>query len=108
MLRVHETAVELVRDVMPLLRAIERCDPDLARQGRRSVMSVPLNVSEGANQPGKRRDLHYRIALGSAREAWSVMRVAHAASYIGAPSEELENKFNTVIGTLHKCVHRKT
>ncbi len=70
-------------------------------------MSVPLNIAEGANQPGARRELHYRYALGSAREAWSVVRVANAAGYIGAPSEELEHKFNTVIGTLHRCLFRR-
>ena len=66
-----------------------------------------MNVSEGANQPGARRELHYRYALGSAREAWSVLRVAHAACYIEAPSEELENKLDTVIGTLHRCLFRR-
>ena len=68
MLRIHETAIELVGDVMPLLRAIERYDPDLANQARRAVTSTPLNVAEGSDQVGKRRLLHYRIALGSARE----------------------------------------
>ncbi len=106
MLRIHETAIELVAEVMPLLEMIERRDPDLARQGRRAVMSTPLNIAEGGEQPGKRRMLHYRIAMGSAREAWSVVRVAHAARYIGAPSGELTNKFNHVIGTLHRCVVR--
>ena len=92
---------------MPILRAIERCDQDLARQGRKAVMSVALNIAEGANQAGARRELHYRYALGSAREAWSVLRLAHAASYTNAPSEELSNKFNTVIGSLHRCLFRR-
>lgn len=107
MLRIHETAIELVGDVVVLLEVIERRDPDLARQGRRAVMSVPLNVSEGANQSGRRREQHYRYALGSAREAWSVVRVAHAAKYIDAPSPELTNKFNTVIGSLHRCLFKR-
>ncbi len=104
MLRTHGTALELVRDVVELLEVIEKRDPDLARQGRRAVTSVPLNIAEGGDQPGKRRDLHYRIAMGSAREAWSVVQVAHAARYIAAPSEEMKKKFDIVIGTLHRCV----
>ena len=76
MLRIHETAIELVREVMPAIREIERCDPDLARQMRRAVMSTPLNIAEGSEQAGKRRGLHYRIALGSARETWSALRAA--------------------------------
>jgi four helix bundle protein len=68
MLRIHEAAIEVVRDVMPLLEVIERRDPDLARQGRRAATSTPLNIAEGGDQAGKRRGLHYRIALGSARD----------------------------------------
>ena len=104
MLRIHEVAVELVGEVMPLVRAIERCDPDLARQARRALMSTPLNIAEGSEQSGKRRAQHYRIALGSARETWSALRVAHAAQYIPPPSADLKNTFDQVIGTLHRCI----
>ena len=106
MLRIHEVAIGLVGDVVPLLRAIERFDPDLARQGRKAVTSTPLNIAEGSDQVGRRRTQHYRIALGSARETWSVLRAAGAAEYIGAPSEELKNRFDQVIGTLHRCIYR--
>ncbi len=104
MLRIHGVAIELVREVMPMLREIERCDPDLARQGRRAVMSTPLNVAEGSDQSGKRRAQHYRIALGSARETWSVLVAAAAAGYIAEPLAAVRGRFDHVIGTLHRCV----
>jgi len=107
MLRIHETAIELVREVMPLIREIERRDGDLAGQARRALMSTPLNIAEGSEQPGKRRALHYRIALGSARETWSALQAAEAAEYIGAPSKDLKNKFDQVIGTLHRCLFKR-
>ena len=106
MLRIHQTAIEVVRDVMPLVREIERCDPDLARQVRRAVMSTPLNIAEGSDQAGKRRGQHYRIALGSMRETWSALMAAQAAGYVQGPSSELKNKFDTVIGTLHRCLFK--
>jgi four helix bundle protein len=106
MLRIHETAVELVAELMPLLETIERRDPDLARQGRRAVMSTPLNIAEGGEQPGKRRTLHYRIAMGSAREAWSVVRVAHAARYIAAPSVRVASRAGPAIGVSHASRRR--
>lgn len=108
MLRIHDTAIEVVRDVMPLLAVIQRKDPDLARQGRRAVTSTPLNIAEGSDQAGKRRGLHYRITLGSARETVSVLRSAEAASYIGPLSPELSNRLDHVIGTLHKCLFKKS
>jgi four helix bundle protein len=107
MLRIHDKAIELVREVMPLIREIERSDGDLAGQARRAVMSTPLNIAEGSEQAGKRRALHYRIALGSARETWSALKVAEAAEYIPAPSPELKNKFDQVIGTLHRCLFKR-
>jgi four helix bundle protein len=106
MLRIHGTAIELVRDVMPLIREIERCDPDLARQARRALTSCPLNLAEGSDQSGKRRAQHYRIALGSARETWSALQAAEAAQYIGPPGPELKSKFDKVIGTLHRCLFK--
>ncbi|MDB5219295.1 MAG: hypothetical protein JWO86_7222 [Myxococcaceae bacterium] len=106
MLRIHENAIGLVREVMPLIKEIERQDADLARQMRRAVMSTPLNVAEGSEQAGKRRAMHYRIALGSARETWSALMAAEAAGYIRAPSGELKNSFDTVIGTLHRCLFK--
>ena len=106
MLRIQDVAIEVVGEVMALMREIERVDPDLARQGRRAVTSVPLNIAEGSDQIGKRRALHYRIALGSARETWAALRAAHAARYISAPSAELTNKMNQVIGTLHRCIYK--
>lgn len=106
MLRVHEIAIGLVRDVMPVIREIERHDADLARQMRRSVMSTPLNIAEGSDQARKRRAMHYRIALGSARETWSALRAAEAAGYVAAVAPELKNTFDTVIGTLHRCLFK--
>ena len=106
MLRIHEVAIELVREVMPLLTEVERRDADLARQGRRALTSVPLNIAEGSDQCGKRRALHYRFALGSARETASVLRCAEAAGYIGKLTPETNNRFNQVIGTLQRCIVR--
>ena len=46
--------------------------------------------------------LHYRIALGSARE----VRAAEAAGYIGRCGPDLQNKMNQVIGPLRRCVYK--
>ena len=71
-----------------------------------SVTSTPANIAEGSDQAGKRRNLHYRIALGSMRETWSALRAAEAAGYIQPPSTDLKNMFDTVIGTLHRCLFK--
>lgn len=51
MLRIQDTVLRLVRDLRPLLEVITQHDPDLGRQMRRALTSVPLNIAEVA--PGK-------------------------------------------------------
>lgn len=100
MLRIHETILQLIKDVAPIAEAIGRRDADLARQLRRALSSVPLNVSEGAAQRGARRNSHYSIALGSAREAFSALRTAAAWGYVDEPSAEMKDRFDKVMATL--------
>ena len=57
-------------------------DPDLARQLRKSLSSVPLNLSEGFRRRGKDRKFHWRVAAGSAEEARTCLRVACAWGYV--------------------------
>lgn len=99
MLRVHAVVLQLIREVAPLADAIGRRDKDLASQLRRALSSVALNIAEASDQRGARRDSHYSIALGSARESWSALQVAAAWGYIAEPNV-FAARFNEVIGTL--------
>jgi four helix bundle protein len=100
MLRIHETCLELIRMVAPIAANIGRHDPDLARQLRRALTSVPLNIAEASDQRGARRNNHYALALGSSREALSAIEVAIAWRYIPEPDPLLRQTFDQVIGTL--------
>lgn len=99
MLRIHEVIVSLIREVAPVANVIARRDGDLAKQLRSALSSVALNVAEASDQRGARRDSHYSIALGSARESWSALQVAAAWGYIAEPVA-LKPRFDHVIGTL--------
>jgi len=79
-----EVALEIVRSLEEPLVKLGRCDPDLARQLRRSAASVPLNVSEGSRRNGKDRLHLFRIAAGSADEVVASLRVAEAFGYVQA------------------------
>jgi four helix bundle protein len=99
MLRIHDVVLQLIAEVAPLAVAIGRHDADLAKQLRRALSSVALNVAEGSGQRGARRGSHYSIALGSARESWSALRVAAAWGYVPEPPPHERTRFDHVIGT---------
>jgi four helix bundle protein len=65
MLRIQDTVLRLVRDLRPVVERISQHDPDLGRQMRRALTSVPLNIAEGASSRGRNRN----ASPGSSR--WS-------------------------------------
>ena len=73
-----EISLELVRSLRGPLEAIRIRDPQLYRQIRAAVSSVPLNLAEGRRRSGGDRAHHWRIAAGSADEVRTALRVALA------------------------------
>ena len=104
MLHIYPVTLEVARDVARLMPAISRADSDLARQLRRAVTSVPLNLGEGMCSRGRLRQARYHSALGSCREVLSCLEVAVAMSYLKVLPPALGAKLNRVIGTLVKLV----
>jgi four helix bundle protein len=100
MLRIYPVLLELVATVAPLVRQLERKDPDLARQCRRALASAPLNTAEGMYNRGKNRPARYHTALGSLREALACFEVAAALGYTPPIEAALRAKFDHVLGTL--------
>ena len=82
-------------------------------QGSRSCTAVAsrerereLNLAEGMYSRGKNRSVRYHTALGSARETWACLEVAHAAGYIKPIDPALLARMNQVTGTLVRLVER--
>ena len=67
MLKIYPVVLEVVRGVRPVIEALERKDPDLARQMRRAASSVALNLCEGMGSRGKNRGARYERADGLVR-----------------------------------------
>jgi four helix bundle protein len=100
MLRIYPVLLELVRSVSPLVKELERSDPDLARQCRRALSSAPLNMAEGSYSQGRNRGARYHNALGSLREALACFEVAAAMGYLPDVDAVLRSRFDHIIGTL--------
>ena len=81
-LKIHNTSIEAISVIRPLVNIVERFDKDLGKQIRRSSTSVPLNIAEGAYSQGKNRNARFYNALGSAKETCSALRVCAAWGYL--------------------------
>ena len=101
----YQVSLELVRALTPVIRRIERCDKDLARQLRRAASSVVLNLAEGSHSDGGNRRARYFTAAGSAKETQAALHVAVAWGYAdGDASVELADR---VVALTYRLVNRR-
>jgi four helix bundle protein len=102
MLNIYTTIQNLIPRLVPTLTQIERRDSDLARQMRRALTSVPLNVSEGSYSRGKNRFARYATAAGSMREVLACTETAASLGYIEPIGEELADTIDHILAVLVK------
>lgn len=101
-LEIYAVAVDMVRQVRPLIERIGSKDSNLADQMRRAASSVPLNIHEGAYSQGGHVRARFYNALGSAAEVKACLDVAEALGYINKVDEKLLGTLNRLVGTLHR------
>ncbi len=107
MLRIYQTALTMAGDAAKVADEIEKKDIDLARQMRRAVQSVVLNIAEGmGNTPGHKRQ-RYQTALGSAREVMACVEVAQVMRIIGKTDSATLDRIDHVIATLARLVYKR-
>ncbi|MBI4954273.1 MAG: four helix bundle protein [Myxococcales bacterium] len=104
MLRIYAVLLQLVRDLQPFVRQLERHDPDLARQCRKALASAPLNVAEGSYNRRGNRPARYHTALGWLREVLACFEVAAALGYLPDVDAGMRARFDHVLGTLVRLV----
>jgi four helix bundle protein len=105
-LKIYPIVLELVRKLAPLLPSLRARSSALGDQLERALISVPLNVAEGAYSRGKNRQARYQSALASAREALACFETAEAFGWVGPLEPEIAALFQRVIGTLVRLAVR--
>ena len=78
----YEVALEISCAVAPLIGRIARRDPDLAKQIRKALPSIPMNIGEGRRRMGRDRIYHYNVSAGSADEVSTALDYAEAVGYL--------------------------
>jgi four helix bundle protein len=99
--------LELVRMLAPYLPVVRARSAALGDQLERALISVPLNVAEGAYSRGRNRQARYQSAAASAREALACFETAHSLGWIAPLPAEVTALFDQVIGTLVRLVGPK-
>ena len=103
-LKIYPVVLDLVRRLAPLIRLLRARSSTLADQMERALISVPLNVAEGAYSRGKNRQARFQSAAASARETLACLETAEAMGFIGPLDPELGALFHRVIGTLVRLI----
>ena len=99
-LEIYLVVLELVRRLAPVLPKLRVRSFALGDQMERALISVPLNLAEGAYSRGKNRQARYQTAAASAREALACWETAEALGWCNPMEPELAALFHRVIGTL--------
>ena len=82
----YEVAVELVKELRPIVEVISQHDRNLADQMKRAATSVPLNLAEGQRRVAGNKRRAYEIAHGEAREVLGCLDCAAAWGYVANAS----------------------
>ena len=106
-LKLYPIVLELVRALAPYLSVLRARSAVLGDQLERSLISIPLNVAEGAYSRGKNRQARYQSAAASAREALACFETAEALGWLEPLPEDLAAMFHRVIGTLVRLIQPK-
>ncbi len=107
MLDIYKVALKLARLVAIQGKRIAQHDRDLARQMRRSMASVVLNIAEADGCNGGTQVQRYKDALGSARETYAALELGEALGYGVEIDAAMASKFDHVIGVLVVCAYRR-
>jgi four helix bundle protein len=99
-LRIYDVVLELARRLAPRLPLLKARSTTLGDQFERALISVPLNVAEGAYSRGRNRQARYQTAAASTREALSCWETAQALGWVRPLEPEVLALFRQVLGTL--------
>ncbi|MBI2393478.1 MAG: four helix bundle protein [Deltaproteobacteria bacterium] len=104
MLRVYDVAIEVVRELGPIIEQIGRRNRNLAGQLDRASSAVPLAIAEGTYARGGNRHAAYDRAIAEMRESLACCDVAVAKRYVEPLARTTRAKIDQVIGTLVNIV----
>lgn len=105
-LHIYDFAIELVRQLVPIIERIRAKNPNMADQLERALTSVPLNLHEGAYSQGRNVRARFYNALGSAAEVRACLDVAEAMKYIEPLDPAVRDNLDRLVATIYRLTRR--
>jgi four helix bundle protein len=106
-LKIYADVIGLIRKLRPIVETIAHRDPDLGRQLRRALTSIPLNIAEGAKQNDGNGRARFLTAMGSTNEVAAVLETSEALGYVDAVGEEVIDDLDRIARSLNRLARRK-
>ena len=104
MLKIYETALEVIRLLRPVIAEIRRHDPHHAQQLQDASKGVAACIAEGSYSRGRNRNTLYHRALGSAKESGSWLDIALACGYIESVDPRIRAGLSSICAVLYSIV----
>ena len=102
---VQQVARKMCRLGGEIAAAIEKRDPDLARQLRRALTSVCLNIGEAKHRTARMQRSKFAIAYGEANEVKCILECAQDLGYVTeGDTEAAWETADHVAATLYKLI----
>jgi four helix bundle protein len=109
MLIAYQVAVELIRELRPIVDAIKHHDAHLADQLQRAATNTVANLAEGQRREKGNKRRAYENAHGEAREVLGCLDSAHAWGWVledGAARAKLDRLLALCWGLTHPKAER--
>ncbi len=82
-LEIYGYSLQLIRDLRSTLHCIAKHDSGLARQARRALTSIPLNIAEGEGRKNGNGRVRLETAMGSATSRSTRSRSTRSTAWHG-------------------------
>lgn len=108
-LEVWNASIELSDEVHQITKTFPKYELyGITSQIRRSSVSIPSNIAEGAGRKSNKEFLQFlSIANGSAYELFTQLILAFKAEYLDEENKnKLINKLNSIIRMLYKLIQK--
>lgn len=102
----YQVAIELVRELRPIVEELQKRDSNLADQLRRAATSVVANLAEGQRRLKGNKQRAYEIAHGEAREVLGCLECAQAWGYVASCDAAL-SKLDRLLALCWGLTHSK-